>query len=120
MIVPAALAAAVGALMQHRYGAYVDIPVELVYFFQAANGVHLSLLAFAAVYSGTSRAKAFPRPLRVAVDEQERHVFSLSTGGAVTFACIAFYEHFPFGFVVGFAFFPLFWMARLVVVSATN
>ncbi len=120
MIVPAALAAAAGAFMQHRYGAYVDIPVELVYGFQAVNGVHLSLLAFAAIYSGTERAKDFPRAIRVAIDEQERHVFSLSTGGIVTFACIAFYEYFPFSFVAGFAFFPLFWMARLALVSATN
>lgn len=120
MIVPAALAAAAGALMQHRYGAYVDIPAELVYGFQAVNGVHLSLLAFAAVYSGTERAKDFPRAIRIAIDEQERHVFSLSICGVVTFASIAFYEYFPFGVVSAFAFFPIFWMVRLALVSATN
>ena len=111
------ICAACGLAMQARYGSYVDIPPELVYGFQVANAIHCGLLASALVFSGHKRSHGFPRPIKKAIKEQERHCFTLIAIGVATFAAIAFYEFFDYGVVVALASFPVLWMARLVLAS---
>ena len=103
--------------MQHLYGDYVEIPEDLVYAFHQINIFHGCILIASIVFSDSKKLNRLHRTLRVAIKEGERNAFTLILVGVSTFSMIAFYEYFPYGVVVAFAFFPLIWMARLVIVS---
>ena len=110
-----AVSAAVGFALQRVYGDFVDIPPEVTMLFQGINGLNLSLAVAAMWLSSHGRSDGMPRPLRRIVRSQERHALLVCVSCVATFAVLAFYELFPYGYVAGFAFFHVFWLARLAV-----